>query len=362
MRTLALLTDAFGGTGGIALYNRDFLTALCSLPGCREVVALPRIMSCQPEEMPGRLTYVIGALGGKCNYIAALLKTLATNSNFDRIVCGHINLLPLAYLAKKITGAPLLLEIYGIDAWHPTQNFLTNRLIKKMDAVVSISETTKQRFIAWAQVDEQKVFLLPNAIHMEHYGQGQKNPTLVQRYGLEGKKVLMTLGRLVAHERYKGFDEVLTVLPDLVQDFPELAYLVVGDGSDRRRLEEKARTLGIADRVVFAGYIAEEEKSDHYRLADLYVMPSQGEGFGFVFLEALACGVPAIGSTVDGSREALKDGELGTIVDPSNKDELKAAIIAGLKQPYGTVPAGLEYFSFNNFKLRLSAILEQTAE
>jgi asparagine synthase (glutamine-hydrolysing) len=356
-RTLVLLTDAYGGTGGIALYNRDFLSALCSLPGCLQVVALPRIMPRLSEEMPARLTYVTGALGGKGRYIWALLKLLSKDRGFDRIVCGHLYMLPLAYLAKLITGAPIVLEIYGIDAWQPTHSFLTNRLVHSIDAFVSISEITKQRFLAWARIDEQKGHLLPNAIHLDQYSPGAKSPLLLQRYGLQGRKVLMTLGRLVSHERYKGFDEVMDLLPEIARDIPEIAYLIVGDGNDRLRLEEKARTLGVSDRVVFSGYIAEEEKADHYRLADLYVMPSQGEGFGFVFLEALACGIPAIGSKVDGSREALKNGELGTVIDPADARSLKSAIIKGLKQQDRNVPEGLDYFSFNNFKQRLFDIV-----
>jgi glycosyltransferase involved in cell wall biosynthesis len=85
---------------------------------------------------------------------------------------------------------------------------------------------------------------------------------------------------------------------------------------DRRCLQEKARSLGVHGRVVFAGYVPESEKADHYRLADAYVMPGRGEGFGIVYLEALACGVPVVASEVDGSREAVREGALGILVDP----------------------------------------------
>ena len=76
--------------------------------------------------------------------------------------------------------------------------------------------------------------------------------------------------------------------------------------------------MGLSDRVIFTGYIPESEKIAHYNLADVYVMPSTGEGFGIVLLEAVACGVPVVGSRVDGSREALLDGQLGRLVDPGN--------------------------------------------
>src|SRR6185295_7156824 len=104
----------------------------------------------------------------------------------------------------------------------------------------------------------------------------------------------------------------------LISRFPTLKYMIVGDGDDLARLEQKTFSLGLSERVIFAGRISEEEKAAHYCLADAYVMPSRGEGFGIVFLEALACGLPVMGSLADGGREALLDGALGCLVDPSN--------------------------------------------
>src|SRR5258708_18021771 len=109
----------------------------------------------------------------------------------------------------------------------------------------------------------------------------------------------MTMGRLVAGERYKGFDEVIEILPLLIKTTPNLSYMIIGEGNDRRRLQEKVKTLGVEDYVVFTGFISEEEKCTHYNLADAFVMPSRGEGFGIAFLEALACGVPVGASIID---------------------------------------------------------------
>jgi phosphatidyl-myo-inositol dimannoside synthase len=359
MRTLVLAMDAFGGMGGIAQYNRDVLRALCSTPGASEVVAVPRRMPLAPEPLPRRLTYITAGVTGKLAYVKAVIRLLRQDAGFDLVVCGHLKLLPLAFLAKLVTRAPLLLMIYGIDAWDPLTGKMTTYLLSKVDYVISISEITKQKFTRWSNLAPDKIFILPNAITQAHYGVGPKSALLLERYGLKGKTVLLTLGRLAAEEQYKGFDEIMELLPALAEHLPHLAYVIVGDGDDRPRLEAKAQALGVGDRVVFTGFIPEAEKADHYRLADVFVMPGRGEGFGFVFLEALACGIPVVGSSVDGSREALRQGALGILVDPSRPEDIEAGILAALQQPRGVIPAGLSYFSFENFEKRCHAILEE---
>jgi glycosyltransferase involved in cell wall biosynthesis len=203
--------------------------------------------------------------------------------------------------------------------------------------------------------------ILPDCVDLSIFTPAKKSPTLMARYGLQNRTVLLTLGRLATEERYKGIDEVLQILPSLTEAIPNIAYLVVGDGSDRARLDQKARELGLADRVIFAGRISEEEKPDHYRLADAYVMPSSGEGFGIVFLEALACGIPVIGSKIDGSRDALRDGRLGILVNPTDPAELRAAILQtlaakdeGAKDRRNSV----EYFSTDRFRRRVFEIID----
>ena len=139
-------------------------------------------------------------------------------------------------------------------------------------------------------------------------GIGPKPAQLIERYGLAGKTVLLTLGRLDARERQKGIDELIELMPSLVSTVPTLVFLIAGDGDDRPRLEAKVAEMGLRDRVKFAGRISEEEKADHYRLCDVYSMAGRQEGFGFVFLEALATGAPVVASELDGSRNAVLDG------------------------------------------------------
>jgi glycosyltransferase involved in cell wall biosynthesis len=273
-------------------------------------------------------------------------------SAFDLVVCAHGNLLPAARLVAR---HPLLV-LYGIEAWKPLRT-LSNPLLRGVRAVISISEVTRDRFAGWSHYGGPS-YLLPNSIHAEWYGIRPKNPALVSRYHLEGKRVLMTLGRVVAAERYKGFDEVLEVLPDLDSD---VSYVIAGGGNDIPRLQRKAVALGVADRVVFTGLFPEEKKTDLYNLADVYVMPSRGEGFGFVLLEALACGVPVIASRLDGGREAVRHGQLGQLVDPTNPTELRLAILDALASSQKSIPEGLGYFSYENFERRTHAIIDELA-
>jgi len=350
VRVLHIGTDSFGGYGGIALYNRELIAAVSSHPSVDEVVAIPRIIVSEREPLPEKVTFVADAARGRIAFLRALRRA---GSRFDLVICAHVNLLPVARL---VTKHPLLM-LYGIEAWKPLRDPLSNRLLRGVRGIVSISDITRERFAGWSHYDGPSK-LLPNSIRAEWYGIRPKNQALVARYHLEGKRVLMTLGRVVAAERYKGFDEVLEVLPHLD---PDVSYVIAGGGNDVPRLQQKAARLGVADRVVFTGLFPEEEKTDLYNLADVYVMPSRGEGFGFVFLEALACGVPVIASRLDGGREAVREGEIGQIVDPTNPAEMRLAILDALARGEKRIPDGLEYFSYANFERRTHAIIDELA-
>ena len=345
MRILFLCTDSYGGHGGIALYNRDLAEALAAREDVEEVTVVPRVIRSEPGEIPGKIRFVHEAARGNVAYLRAIVK--ARSPNPDLVICGHVNLLPVAF------SRPILLA-YGIEAWKPLSSPLSRRLLRNCRAVISISAVTRDRLLAWSGY-KGPTFLLPNAIHLEDYGIRPRRGDLVERYKLAGKRVILTVGRLESAERYKGFDEVMDVMPHLP---PDVVYLIAGGGNDYPRLQQRAVDLGISDRVIFTGLFAETDKPDLYALADVYAMPSRGEGFGFVYLEALASGVPAIGSKVDGGREALLDGKLGLLVDPSNPAEIEAAIRELLARPARHIPPLLEHFSFRNFKKRADEIID----
>ncbi len=353
---MLLTPDAYGGHGGIAQYNRDSLNALASMSEVEEIITLPRNVPFQPGPIPAKVTYLTAAAGGKIRYFWEALCT--SKNHIDIMICGHINLLPLAAMLNIKMRAPLALVVHGIDVWRCHKSLLVRQLIGRVAKIWSVSEITRNAMQKWTSLPSSKFTILPNAINLTKYGIGPKNPKLIKRYGLQDKKVLLLLARLNASERYKGVDEVLEVLPNLLEKVPNLSFVVAGDGSDRPRLEQKARTLGISNHVIFTGFVPKSEKSDHFRLADLFVMPGRGEGFGIVFLEALACGVPVVASCLDGSREAVRNGELGRLVDPRNPAELEAAILAGLNDPH-YIPEGLIYYSFPQFQQRVAAAIHE---
>jgi glycosyltransferase involved in cell wall biosynthesis len=348
VRILHLGTDSFGGYGGIALYNRELIAAIASHPAVDEVVVIPRIIVSEREPLPEKVTFVSDAARGRLAFLRAVR---GVGTAFDLVICAHVNLLPVARL---VTKHPLLM-IYGIEAWKTLRDPISNRLLRGIRGVISISDVTLERFTGWSHYDGASQ-LLPNSIRAEWYGIRPKNAALAARYKLEGKRVLLTLGRVVAAERYKGFDEVIEVLPHLDAD---VSYVIAGGGNDIPRLQRKAVRLGVADRVIFTGLFPEEEKADLYNLADVYVMPSRGEGFGFVFLEALACGVPVIASRLDGGREAVLGGQLGQLVDPTNPAEIRLAIIDALASGEKRIPEGLDYFGYANFERRTHAIINE---
>jgi phosphatidyl-myo-inositol dimannoside synthase len=357
MKILLILHDAYGRTGGIARNNRDLIEAFALDPRVGRIVALPRILGEGEEPMPAKLDWRRAAGKGTLAFLGTTLAALIARRPAV-VVAAHLRLLPVAWLASRLTGAPLWLLVYGIDVWERPSNPLLVWLARRADRVISISDVTTARFQAWAHVERDRIRLLPCTVDLDRFHPGPRDPALVARYGLAGKRVLFTFGRLVSRERAKGMDEVMQALPALLADHPDLVYLIGGDGPDRPRLEAKAKTLGIADRVIFAGRIAEEEKLAHYHLADAYVMPSRGEGFGIVLLEAMAAGLPTLASVQDGGREALLDGKLGLLVDPDDTASIAAGINALLARRRGR-PDGLDYYSVQSFRRRVSAFLEE---
>ena len=360
MKVLVLLHDSYGAVGGIAKFNRDLLAALDRDSRVGEIVALPRVAPSEDPPPLAKLRLQPLPIGGKAGYFAAALMQRKQAKPADLIIAGHLRLLPAAYAAQLRRHA-LWLIAHGIDVWTPQHPSVDRFLVKAADRVIAVSPFTRERMSSWARLPSDRFRLLPNCVDPSLFTPGPADPALIARYGLQGREVLMTLARLAERERYKGVDEVLEAMPRLLGERPDLAYLVVGEGPDRSRLEQKAAALGLNGRVVFTGAIPESEKARHYHLADAFAMPGRGEGFGIVYLEALACGIPVVGSRIDGSRDALLGGRLGVLVDPRDPEDVLKGLRKALDTPKG-VPAELAEFRREQFEERVSRFLDEVAE
>jgi phosphatidyl-myo-inositol dimannoside synthase len=165
-------------------------------------------------------------------------------------------------------------------------------------------------------------------------------------------------------ERYKGHDPLLDLWSAVLSDFSEARLVIAGDGDDRGRLEAKARDLGLAHRVTFAGRVSDDELRRLYRDCAFFVMPSSGEGFGLVFLEAMRAAKACIGG-LGAASEIIEDGVTGLVVDPADTTAVSSAIVRLFRDPGLATSMGqagrhrvAEHFTADHFRARLRAILE----
>ena len=148
--------------------------------------------------------------------------------------------------------------------------------------------------------------------------------------GLTGDRVLLTVSRLYAR---KGMDRVIESLPAVLRQVPDLVYLIVGEGSYRPALEALVTQFGLGQHVVFAGAVPDYDLTEHYSLGDVFIMANrempdgETEGFGLVFLEANACGLPVIAGQAGGSVDAVTDQVNGLVVDGDDTQAIAQAII-----------------------------------
>jgi phosphatidylinositol alpha-1,6-mannosyltransferase len=352
MKMLALVSDAFGGSGGIARYNRDLFSALVSGDEASEIIVIPRGGNAPPPSPHIDQRTPRGRVG----FVLAALWAAWRDGPFDAIFCGHLNFAPVAAIVAAMSRTPLWLQLHGIEAWHRLPR--TRRwAVERASLVTAVSRYTRHRFLGLARIHPERLRVLPNTVDA-CFAPGPKPDYLLHRHNLHGHTVLLTVGRLASSERGKGHDRVIAALPALATVLADIAYLIVGDGDDRQQLEAQAQAAGVADRVIFTGAVSDAELPDYYRVADLFMMPSAQEGFGIVLLEAAASGLPIVAGNADGSADALADGALGRLIDPNDADALRRAVLemAGSTQPPHAI---IERFAFHNFADRARLLLEE---
>ncbi|MGQ0586155.1 MAG: glycosyltransferase family 4 protein [Gammaproteobacteria bacterium] len=357
MNVLALVTDAFGGDGGIARFNRDLLGAIARMPEVGRVDVLCRHAPRRVEAPPAKVVQATAG-GGRAGFALHALARAATR-RYHLVLCGHLHLAPVAAVIARLRRIPLWVQLYGIEAWQ-RPGFLRARAMQHATLVTVISRHTRARFLEWSELEADRVRVLPCTVDAR-FTPGSRPSDLAKRLGVENRRVALTVSRIDRGDRYKGHETVLRSLAAVASRLADLDYVIAGDGDDRPRLEQVAKDLGLGDRVHFAGHVGDSELIDYYRLADVFVMPSAKEGFGIVFLEAAATGLPVIGGNRDGSADPLADGAIGTLVAPEDEGALAAAIEAALRSPRPDARRA-ERFAAAEFRRHVQSLLGRLDE
>jgi phosphatidylinositol alpha-1,6-mannosyltransferase len=252
-----------------------------------------------------------------------------------------------ALILKKTTGLPYLAYCHGEDIAltdrYKYQPRVRDKIYLGADAVVANAEFARQSLLRIG-VPESRIVKITPGVDLERFSPRPAREDLIEKWNLKGKKVVLTVARLVSR---KGHDLVLRAIARLTKELPDAVYLIVGHGPEEQRLQKLAAELGIMDSVRFAGRIPEELLPDCYSLCDVFAMLNREEangdleGFGMVFLEANAAGKPVIGGRSGGTADAILEGKTGFRVDANQLDELTATLRmlltdANLRRQLGT--------------------------
>lgn len=355
--------DLFSTTGGIQAFSQHFIKALNleMVDTDIRVVVKNDLLEDLPEDNSDNQFSVCGHCSPRLRTPSFALKCWlqAWRERPRLLISTHLHFGPLAQLIRHNIGTPYVLVAHGIDAWR-MDSISRQRALQRANLVLAVSRYTRDWLINEADLDATRVKIIPNTFMPERFAIGPKPARLLKKYGLLPQTpVILTVCRLSDAECYKGYDQIIKALPQILREVPNTRYLLVGKGHDRPRIERLITEAGVQDAVIFAGFVPDDELADHYNLCDMFAMPSQAEGFGIVFLEALACGKPVLAGNKDGSRDALADGELGLLVDPDNTSEIAAEIIRVLRREHSHPKIfhppllrlrAIELFGFETFK------------
>jgi glycosyltransferase involved in cell wall biosynthesis len=267
-----------------------------------------------------------------------------------RIVCGHVRQLFIARLAKFFRPSlNYYLVAHGIDVWRPFGP-LERMALRGARRIFCVSDYTRREIMkSCPGLRAEQLAVLPNALDPAF--------PIVAAPPRPGAHVIFTLTRLDSAETYKGVDHLIAALPAIRDELPGARLRIAGTGNDLPRLEILAQTQGVAEAVEFLGFVEESRLTNEFNACDLFALPSGKEGFGLVFLEAMAHGKPCLGARAGGVPEVITS-ECGLLVDYGGGDRLATACSAALRRDWN-VNAILDrarYFSYENFRTRLAAL------
>lgn len=331
-RLLLLTTEFPPGPGGIGTHAFELARHLTRLGWTVQVLASQAYASADARARFNRAQpFGVTPLESERGLVARGRTAVATARDFqpDVIIATGRRALWMGAAVARLLRVPWLAVGHGSEFRHPSRpvQALTRLALQQADTAVAVSDYTADIMRTHATLPNLHV--IPNGADGERFHAGLSPAPLRHRLGLNGDRVLLTVGNV---SRRKAQDVVIRALPAVLQTHPHTVYVMAGLPTERPALEQLARELGVADHVRFLGVVDDADLPDLYALGDLFVLVSRAtaggdvEGYGIVVLEAALCGTPAVVSQGCGLAEAVRDGETGLTVPPDDVDATAVAI------------------------------------
>jgi phosphatidyl-myo-inositol dimannoside synthase len=312
----------------------------------------------------GSLEFAVsGYAGSKAQFVLAAMR--AARRKPLLVIALHPHLAPIAW-AMKVRTRKLhsMVFAHGFEVWKPL-GWPRGPALRRADLVVGPSRDTIQRLVSAQGVRADKVRRLPWALDPDFASQLAKRDRLLPPPNFpQGKRIILSVGRWDTAEQYKGADTLIMALPRILKAMPDVSLLLIGDGDDRPRLEQLARDRGITERTKFLHGLTAEQLSACYANCDVFALPSRGEGFGLVFLEAMAHSKPLVGCAQGGIPDIVEDGVTGLLVPFGDTDRVGQALESLLSHPDEARQMGergrqrvVKEFSFEHFQSSLEELL-----
>jgi glycosyltransferase involved in cell wall biosynthesis len=360
---ILVLSPPMGATGGIQNYTASLVRALADIFGEKNV----RLVAVPAEASPRADGSVALSPLTKLRFFSRAIGS-AVWWRPQLIICTHVGVAPVGRIIQRITRAPYWVMLHGIEVWGKLSRAKIASLFAAQQ-LIGVSRFTVQAAAARHGFNAAKAAVLSPTFSINEL----RGPSTIGAVGDATRPKVLTVARLAASERYKGHDVMLDAWPAVIREVPGAQYIIVGDGDDRARLETRVKEMGLGDSVLFKGALSGAELQSCYDECGVFALPARteldsqpprGEGFGIVFLEAMAHGKPVVGPNVGAPAEFIRNGEHGLLVDPVNAEQLSAALIEILRQPERAQQmgrAGREWvnqqFSYEMFRERLRGIL-----
>ncbi|HKF40012.1 MAG TPA: glycosyltransferase family 4 protein [Candidatus Acidoferrum sp.] len=272
-----------------------------------------------------------GAARAKPGYVAAALK--AARRRPKLVLAAHPNLGPIVQAMNVVAlGTKSIVCTHGIEVWEKLSRMRRNSL-QNATLVLAPSKATADFVVDLHGVAGSRVRVLPWGLdpNFETKLMGLSGVSVPPEF--PKGRVILTVGRWLAAERYKGMDTLIKALPRLLLRWPEVQLAMVGEGDDKEWLVDIARHSGVQKHVHFLSGLSYGQLSACYAASEIFALPSRGEGFGFVYLEAMARGKPVIGGAHGGAPEVIRDGVTGYLVQHGETEQLATSIDTLLSNP-----------------------------